>query len=156
MKKYLFLIFLLITSQACKKKSHESFSEFPSEVNLTHQLIEVKGMADPSRVILLQDVIIVFDDKTDPFFHVLSKTDYTNVGSFIRRGRGPSEEMRIQGIMKLSGNQFFYKTLSHIKIIDYSADPSEFTIRQSIPVFVNDLVSPANSAACPKESFPFS
>jgi hypothetical protein len=141
MKKYLFLICLFMVLQGCKKKPYEGFSEFPSEVNLTHQLIEVKGMADPGQVILLYDAVIILDEKSDFSFHVLNPINYAHVGSFIRRGHGPNEEMIIQTMMKLAENQFFYKTLSHIKIIDYSAEPPEFLVRKSIPVFVNDLIA---------------
>jgi len=141
MKYSLFLICTLLAFQGCKKKPYEAFSEFPSEVNPTHQLIEVKGMADPNRILLLNNAVIVLDSKSDFAFHVLNRDDYALAGSFIRRGHGPSEEMIIQTMMKISENQFFYKSLSHIKVVDYISQPSEFILRSSTPVYVNDLIA---------------
>jgi len=141
MKKLFFFICFLTVLLSCKVKPYESFSEFPSEIYLTHKLIDVNGMADPGRIILLKDAIIILDERSDFCFHVLNLANYSPLGSLIKRGRGPSEEMIIQTMMKLAENQFFYKTLSHIKIVDYNTDPTEFTLQHSIPVFVNDLVA---------------
>lgn len=141
MKRSLLYIGLIVLFQCCKTGSLdfvESFSAFPSEVNLTHQLITVKGLADPNDVLLLENAVIIQDDKSDFFFHVLNR-DYIPAGSFVRKGDGPSEERIIQKLDKLTGNKFFYKTLSHIKIVDFNADSPNFAIYSSVPVIIDDL-----------------
>lgn len=140
MKKRLVYYFISIILLSCSQPGNDSFTDFASVIKLTHQLIEVNGMADPNRVIVLKDEVIILDGKSDFAFHVINLEGNTFAGSFVKKGHGPAEEMIIQTMTRLTENTFFYKTLSHVKIIEYNSANSEFVFKKSIPVLVNDLI----------------
>lgn len=140
MKNYLLIICLGACFHCCKVEPYEKFSAFPSEQRLVHQPMMLKGLADPNRILLLDDALVIQDSKSDFWIHMMNPSDYSPLGSFIRKGRGPSEEMIIQTMRKISGNQFYYKTLTHIKFFEYDSAHRELVPRQTIPVLFDDLI----------------
>lgn len=110
------LIFLVINS--CKSPSVQ-YSEFLTVKNIRfdeHEVSILLGM--PMDMLLMNDLLIVLDHQTDRFFHVFSKDNFDHVGSFIRKGRGPGEEVYINPFFKIhADDEIIYQSESDLKVV---------------------------------------
>lgn len=110
------LLFLI----SCSQSSQETYTSFPQEVSLTGRAIHTgEIIKSPWQILFLEDAFLVMDSKADYSLHAFAVADCEHLGSFLRRGSGPEEALYVQSIGAISGNRFFYKTLTHIKRADF-------------------------------------
>jgi hypothetical protein len=123
--KNLFLIILTLTVLCCKKTAKEvgSFDIFLKTQNYHSNAIEIPAcVGNLSEIIILNDVFVVLDDKGVYFLHVFNENKSKYIGSFIKHGRGPKEEVLINSIQRKEKNRFYYQTLTGIKLVEFMPD----------------------------------
>jgi len=128
---YFVMVFFVL---ACQPAEYKNFKVFPKEVFLVANIIETpQVLMKPMEVLILDEAVIVKDFKADHFFHVFSNPGLKYLGSQVRRGRGPGEEIFIHpGIQKTLGNSFFYQTMNGLNTISFSTENQELQIVESI------------------------
>jgi hypothetical protein len=125
MKTPTFIFFILIISvlNACNSNSvhysdYSDYSDFVTVKNIQfdeHNVSVILGM--PWDMVVMNDMVIILDGITDRLFHVLSKDNYNHLGSFIRRGRGPDEEVEIFPFFKVHAkDEILYQTNNDLKV----------------------------------------
>lgn len=113
---FIFFILIVLVLNACSSNSvnYSDYSDFTTVKNIQfdeHNASVLLGM--PMDMVVMNDLIIILDGQTDRFFHVLSKDNYNHLGSFIRRGRGPGEEVLIVPYFKIHGNDMILYQSDH-------------------------------------------
>lgn len=137
MKTPSFILFVLISLviNACKSPSVQ-YSDFMTAKSIQfeeHDVSVLLGM--PMDILLMNDLIIVLDHQTDRFFHVFSKDSFNHLGSFIRKGRGPGEEVYINPFFKIhADDEIIYQSESDLKVarIVISGDSANMVILRKI------------------------
>lgn len=126
----------------CTSSSLEKFSTFPRVDTLQATVVDIPPVFRyPMDLLLLNDVLVVSDIKSDFFFHVFRLPRLEYADSYIRRGHGPGEEVFINPrIRRTSGNQFFYQTFNHIRQVVFYSTPESLSVHESI-MLENNLFS---------------
>ena len=120
MPSFIFFILIVLVFNACNSKSgpDSKYSDFMSVKNIQleeHDVSVLLGM--PMDMLVMNDLIIILDAQTDKFFHVISKDSFNHLGSFIRKGRGPGEEVYINPFFKLhANNEILYQSDNDLKV----------------------------------------
>jgi hypothetical protein len=125
---------MLFSLFGCHTSSLDEFSTFPRDVHLKARQIEIPPvLSQPMELVLLENILVGVDVKSDFFFHVFQQPDMKYTGSFIRRGHGPDEEIFINPrVRKISGNQFFYQTFNHVKDVTYDTQSGSLFVSNSL------------------------
>ena len=80
-----------------------------------HNVSVLLGM--PMDMLIMNDLAIILDHQTDRFFHVFSIDSLNHLGSFIRKGRGPGEEVAIDPYFKIrTSDEIYYQSQNDIKV----------------------------------------
>jgi len=120
MPSFIFFILIVLVLNACNSPSadYSDISDFKTVKNIKfdeHNVSVLLGM--PMDMAVMNDLVIVLDGQTDRFFHVFSTDNYNHLGSFIRRGRGPGEEVFIAPYFKIHANdEIMYQSEKSLKI----------------------------------------
>jgi hypothetical protein len=160
MKTPSFILFVLISLviNACKSPSVQ-YSEFLTAKSIQfeeHDVSVLLGM--PMDMLLMNDLLIVLDHQTDRFFHVFSKDNFDHVGSFIRKGRGPGEEVYINPFFKIhADDEIIYQSESDLKVVRITLSDNSIdmvihkkydlpvAMREGVDFFlVNDIIFNSN------------
>jgi hypothetical protein len=90
-------------------------------MNLEHERIETSStLYCVGGMVLMDSVLVTVDIKADTFFQVFDIPDFRHIGSYIRRGNGPDEEVSIDPFIKpVSENSFLYRNLSSIQMMTF-------------------------------------
>ena len=135
-KNLILLITILLFSNCMKKKdtSVSIISDFPQTINLSSEKMQTApNLYSTAGLLLMDSVIITLDLKADTIFQVLKLPQYNNVGGFISRGYGPKEEVFVDPyIQHIGGNQFMYKNLISIKILDFNTTLNKLDLVKQI------------------------
>ncbi len=144
---FLFAITIFLIS-SCKYSEHDySVVDFPLPVQLKSQNITLMGvLSDPKEIIILDSVYVVKDSKSEFILHIFSLDNHEYLGGFIRRGRGPSEEILIQSISRAADNSLFYKTLNSLTLAQFSPKTKsmESIMIYEVPVDALTVAYPLN------------
>lgn len=113
---FYFFILAAIALNACDSRSEYSDFNATKSIHLEEHTVKVLvGM--PMDMLLLNDLVIILDDQTERFFHVFSKDNFNYLGSFIRKGRGPGEEVMIAPYFKMhASDEIMYHNGNDLKI----------------------------------------
>jgi len=128
---FILFIFIVLVLNACKRPSVH-YSDFQTTKNIQfneHDVSVLLGM--PLDMLVMNDLVIILDHQTDRFFHVFSKDSLNHLGSFIRKGRGPGEEVYINPFFKVhADDEIIYQSESDLKVarIVISGDSIEMVI----------------------------
>lgn len=88
----------------CTTPSNQDFYEFPESKSIVfNEVIESEVLGLPGDVSFYKDMILVCDQQTDWFFKVFSNNGFEYLGSVVRRGNGPTEEISIMPIIRPFG-----------------------------------------------------
>jgi hypothetical protein len=156
------IILTVLVLNACTSRSvdYSKITEFNTVKEIEfeeHSVAVLLGM--PMDMLIMNDLVIILDGQTDRFFHALSIEDYSHMGSFIRRGRGPGEEEAIAPYIKAyEGNQLLYQTMHDLKAAKVTKTDSSidivihntFDLPESLRMgsdffLVNDVIFNSNS-----------
>ena len=116
----IFFILIVLALNACntQSKNDSEISEFMTVKEIRfdeHNISALLGM--PMDMLLMNDLLIVLDHQTDRFFHVFSKDNFDHLGSFIRKGRGPGEEVYINPLFKVhADDEILYQSEDDLKV----------------------------------------
>lgn len=139
--KLFFGFFLLCILHGCNNKPFQVFEGFPREKNLSHKLIESQQVfVNPQEMVFIKDALIVLDGSNDFFLHAFDSETSQYLGSYIRKGRGPDEETQILSIRSAVENKLIYKTLSHVKTMQFDPEFINFNELSQVELTVDDLV----------------
>lgn len=106
MRKFLVVATLisLINLIGCQSPTKTEIIEFPVSKNINFEEFDVSGkLAFPFEITIYKDMILVWDQKTEWFFKIFSLENFEYLGSLIRRGRGPEEEIEIAPYIRTIG-----------------------------------------------------
>ena len=142
---FILFIFIVLVLNACKRPSVH-YSDFQTTKNIQfneHDVSVLLGM--PLDMLVINDLVIILDHQTDRFFHVFSKDSLNHLGSFIRKGRGPGEEVYINPFFKVhADDEIIYQSESDLKVarIVISGDSIEMVIikKFDLPVAMREGV----------------
>ena len=113
----IFLILIVLVLNSCNSPSVK-YSDFMTAKNIQfeeHDVSILLGM--PLDMLVMNDLVIILDHQTDRFFHVFSKDSFNHLGSFIRKGRGPGEEVEINPAFKIHANdEILYQSDNDLKV----------------------------------------
>ena len=125
-----FFVLIVMVLNACITPPETNYANFMTTKNIQldeHNISALLGM--PGDMVVLNDLIIVLDWKTDRFFHVFLKDNYNYIGSFIRKGRGPGEETFIHPFFKVHTNdKFYYQSADDLKMAKVKRDSDSLDI----------------------------
>lgn len=125
-------VFQIVMLGSCAKLAEYTF---PFQEYLDHELIPVDvKLFQPVRVIFLEDIVLVLDEKTEYFIHAFCKTGFVWYGSFLRRGHGPGEETSVWEIRALEKNKFLYNTDSKVRIMEFDIETKSVMLIESFEV----------------------
>lgn len=144
---FLYAIAIFLISSCNYAKRDYSVVDFPLPVELQSQNITLMGiLSDPKEIIILDSVYIVKDSKSEFILHIFSLDSHEYMGGFIRRGRGPSEEILIQSVSRAAHNSLFYKTLSGLTLAQFSPKTNslESIMIYEVPVDALTVAYPLN------------
>ena len=135
---FIFLILIVLGSNACNSQTaqYADISDFMNEKNIQfddHKVSVLLGM--PMEIMTMNDMVIILDGQTDKSFHILSIEDFSHLGSFIRRGRGPGEELFIYPAFKKYGyDKILYQSEYDLKLarVIMSDDSLDIVILEKI------------------------
>jgi len=139
MKTKIFFLFILgaflVMPQCRKPKQYKEFTDFPVTVEVTHQPIPLtNAIKYPSGFVFLDSALVVLDLHGDNFLSFFSLVDFSFMHHAIRRGRGPSEEESVFGIVNSPNkNEFWYKTQSGIKVVRYMQYSKQLILKEKFP-----------------------
>lgn len=80
-------IFLVVS---CKRAEKISYPQTLKELK-AGEITLSKEFLLPTKILIVRDKLIVFDEKNDYYFYVFDKNDYKFLYSFGKKGKGPSE-----------------------------------------------------------------
>lgn len=87
-------VLLVILILSCQRQNPSSilYSNFAKQDSLKGSKVGTKNFfLEPRRLTLIDSLLVVFDNKTDSFFHFLDTTNFSLKKSFGVKGRGPKE-----------------------------------------------------------------
>lgn len=123
-------VLIVLILNACNNPPAKNYADFMTEKNIQldeHNIPAVLGQ--PIDMLVVNDLIIVLDSKTDKFFHVFLKDNYNYIGSFIRKGRGPCEETYIRPFFKVHTiDKFYYESDDDLKMAKIKMDNDSLNI----------------------------
>ncbi len=133
------LLYLLLSLVFCNctssKTEATSIQKFPKKVNLSHEKIQTPNLYMVANMKLMEDVLLIADIKSDKFFHAIELSNFSYLGSYIKRGNGPNEEVYINPFFSyLKGNKFLYRGKSSIKIVEINSKKNELNILEKINI----------------------
>jgi hypothetical protein len=141
MKKKLIWILILLVFTDCSPKNtlYESYDHFPELTNLTHQLIKLPPVvSQPMHIVLLETALVITDLKSDHFFHIFNYPGFTYSGSFVRKGKGPGEELFINPFVhKTQDDLIVYQSVNFINTLKFNPASASLEIAKSLEVIGN-------------------
>lgn len=136
--KWIALILMLSASLfcSCKHSKIETFKEFPTVQYLYGSIIKTPSVFNQvMEIVVLDDILIAFDGKSDKFFHVFEMPELNYLGSKISKGRGPLEETFIDPFFRRTGkNQILYRPDSKVKTLGYNILNNEFELVNEVSI----------------------
>lgn len=131
MWRYKILFLLLILLGSCADNEDYSFQRVEHS---EHELVSTNvPLYDPYRIVFLGDAVLVLDVKADHFIHAFSGRDLSPLGSFIRKGHGPTEETSIWEIRAMDENQFLVSTGNDIRMMHFDLETKSVDRIESYP-----------------------
>jgi WD40 repeat protein len=102
----------------CKSGPKNDIIDFPVIKSASLFETEIPNLlAMPQNLVILDDHVIIYDAMTDWVFKVFFREDFEFKGQFIRRGRGPLEEVFVSHLFRGSGdNTLLFQTTSAVKV----------------------------------------
>ena len=86
-------------------------------------------LAMPMNLVIHGDKIIVHDAGTDWVFKVFAREGFDFLGNFIRRGKGPMEEIAVPHLFRSLGNDaFLFQSISNVKLADFRHSGNELDL----------------------------
>lgn len=119
------IIFAVLLLGSCKSSTIVEFIEFPVSKNLNFEEIDITNIlaipgdvkiAMPGEITIHNDMIIVWDQETDWFFKIFTFEDFEYLGSLVRKGRGPDEEIDLAPFIRPHMDNILYQGTGNIKI----------------------------------------
>ena len=122
------LIFMILN--ACNKPPETNYVDFMTTKNIQLDERNISALLGvPMDMVVVNNLIIILDSKTDRFFHVFLKDNYNYIGSFITRGSGPGEETFIHPFFKVHTNdKFYYQSADDLKMAKIKVDNDSLDI----------------------------
>lgn len=113
------IILTVLVLNACKSRSvdYSEIAEFETvkKIELEKHSVDLL-LGQPLEILIMNDMVIILDEQNDRLFHALSIDDFSHLGSFIRKGRGPGEEATVPQLIKTyGGDKILYHTYSGLK-----------------------------------------
>ncbi len=132
----IFLSILLFTSCIDESDHIIKFDEFPSttkceriEISTPPLLYHVGGMA------IVDNLLVTLDLKNDVFFQVFELKSMQYLGEFVRRGKGPDEEVMIVPYFHAQPNGgLLYQSNTKIKIVQFDISNNQVIFKKEIPI----------------------
>lgn len=112
------VFFVILVFWGCRTDTNNEIIVFPTSKNATLKEIGIANeLAMPQNIIIYNDKIIIHDAITDWVFKIFSRENFEFKGNFIRRGRGPMEEVYVSDHFKSYGQDaFLYQSTSSVKV----------------------------------------
>ncbi|NVK86254.1 MAG: hypothetical protein HWE21_18145 [Cytophagia bacterium] len=88
---FLTLVLLFNASSFGQVRETKTFRDFPKEVTLEHSKVKINEALTPSTIHLLDNVVILVDQKSDPAIHFYNINDWSLMSSYGKKGDGPAE-----------------------------------------------------------------
>ena len=138
------VILAILLFSGCQPESKNEITEFPVLKTIGFKEISVPDiLAIPGEIIVQNEKVIVLDLETDWFFKVFSMESFDFLGSIIRKGRGPEEEVMISPYFRAYGDDaFLFQGAGTVKIgkVRTSQDGLAFdlTEKYELPVEMYD------------------
>jgi len=110
--------FVITILWGCGETQKPDYLEFKTSKTLIFKEVGIPNLfRSPADLVLNQDLILVYDFQLEWFFHAFTAKDYSHIGSLIRRGRGPEEEVFIAPYFKLIGKDtLLYQNHNSVKL----------------------------------------
>ena len=154
--KKLNYIFIFLFFVSCANRPEQEILEandFEKAIKLNSEKINVPpNLYYVYQMVLLDSILVTVDTKADKIFGVYKADNLEFMGSYIKKGRGPLEEINFDAfIQPLFNNTFMYRSLKSIKFLKFNLKLLEFEIQKEIllpgqlldfshPFIVNDSI----------------
>ncbi len=158
MKNITILLFLSFFLTNCSKRETPFIDLFQKNDNLKYTLIDNLPelfLYHPIRMLIVKDLIIIADFKTNKIFHVINikNSHYFQFGD---KGRGPNELTDGYGLTSLSDTSFIVFDRRKEKVFFFSVIEDSVKMYQEIEVpQINNIVSYSESLFVTNGNFPF-
>lgn len=138
MKNAIIITLITIALTGCqfheKKETYTDFSQVDS-LGATERALPIP-LGNPNEILILENAFVIKDDKTDFLLHYFNLQSQSHIGSFIRKGNGPTEETMIQSIASDKGNDLIYKTQEGLKRLTFenTNNTTKITDKWDVPI----------------------
>lgn len=137
MKKlsYIFIFFFFFS---CTNNSPEfeifEVSDFEKSIKLNSEKINIPpNLYHVLQMVLLDSVLVTVDTKADKIFGVYKANNLEFIGSYVKKGKGPSEEISFDAFIQPAlNNTFMYRSLQSIKFIKFNLKLLKFETQKEI------------------------
>jgi hypothetical protein len=150
--RFVYILTAIILLYGCNNPAGEGekyVDKFPREINL-----EFKEFQTPpvlfyiSDMIVLDDVMVALDMKTDTFFHIFKLPSLDYCGGSTIHGNGPDDEISISPFIgRVDAHSFYYRSENHLKIASYNKATKKIVIKSQHalpPDFLNIFMMNGN------------
>lgn len=121
MKKHLVLVFIFLIFGCCNNKKDYiiEIKQFPKEISLNYKEVDTpKYLLYVGNMFMTDSLLITIDLKADTIFRVFNLPELSYGFGFVRRGKGPFEEVEIDPFAQvIDSGLLIYKSLTNLKII---------------------------------------
>ena len=123
------VFFTLLVLGGCRE-SKKDILVFSVEKKATLTQIGIQEvLAMPENLLVHGDKIIVHDAGTDWVFKVFAREGFDFLGNFIRRGKGPMEEVAVPHLFRSIGNDaFLFQSISNVKLAYFRHSGNELDL----------------------------
>jgi hypothetical protein len=113
-----------------KEFDKKEFNKFEHEVNLVHEVVKTPPVLFMvGGMVLTDSVLITVDLKSNTFFQIFKLPAFDYIGGFIKKGKGPNEEITVSPYMQhIENNKFLYQSNSSIKIAKFNIEKNRIEI----------------------------
>ena len=132
--RFVYILTAIILLYGCNQSAGEGekhVDKFPGEINL-----EFKEFQTPpvlfyiSDMIVLDDVMVALDVKTDTFFHIFKLPSLDYCGGSTIHGNGPDDEIFISPFIgRVDAHSFYYSSINQLKIASYNKATKNIVIK---------------------------
>ncbi len=111
-------VIVILLIGGCQTSSKKDFIEFPSSRAISFKEVSIpEVLVFPGEIIIQNDMLIVLDMHSDWFFKFFSLPDLAYLGSLVRQGRGPEEEIEISPFFRTYEKEaILYQGANSVKI----------------------------------------
>jgi len=115
--KFALTLFLLYFFLGCIDSGKKKIVSFPITKDLHFKEFPIDGVVFwPVEINIMNDLVIVYDERSDWVFKVFKKDGYVFVDNIVRRGRGRNEEIGVSPyFFILDKNSFLYQGFGVVK-----------------------------------------